>query len=275
MTDHAGPNQAGDELLRKSRELEQCVAELTHTQERLRELAAELTLAGHRERRRFATDVRDHLAQLLAFTTIKVRQAAGETKSRKLQEILQEARTSLDESLRYIRNLVAELCPPVLHDFGLLDALRWLAKQMEGRGLRVDVHIEQKVLPLPEDRKVLLFESVHELLKNVQRHARSDRVRLSVVHQEEELRIAVKDHGTGFDPASVMTNASSACARPAGKRFGLLSIRERMKLIGGTFEVSSAPGDGTCVVLALPLRQPGARGPGLPGADDVTVEQPT
>jgi CheY-like chemotaxis protein len=144
-----------------------------------------------------------------------------------------------------------ELSPLVLQDFSLVPALRWLAKHMETRGLHVDLQIETDSVVVPDDHSVLLFRSVHGLLCNVVNHAGTDRAMLSVLQHAGELRITIRDQGAGFEPAAVLAEETAV---PAGRRaLGLFSIRERMQLIEGRCEVSSSPGAGTCVVLAVPI----------------------
>jgi len=249
------------EELRSSREelralagrLEQIVEErtreLTQSQERLRALAAELNLAEQRERNRLATDLHDHLAQMLVLAKMKLSQA------RKVpgflpkgQGLLNEIDDALAQSLTYTRTLVANLAPPALRDFGLLAGLRWLSEQMRYQGLVVSLHSSLEHLKLPEDQAILLFQSIRELLINVTKHAQSNQATVSVDHQMDTLRIEVEDDGVGFEPAAVNKSGTKESTG-----FGLFSIRERMRALGGTFDVESKAGYGTTARLTLPV----------------------
>ncbi len=164
--------------------------------------------------------------------------------------IVKEVEEVLTQALAYTRTLVAELAPPVLHEFGLLAALPWLAEQMKRYGLAVTVELPQKEdLRLPTDRLVLIFQSVKELLLNAAKHAHTGRASVLLERRGEDLRIEVRDAGEGFDPAA-LTAALQSASTPG---FGLFSIRERMLALGGRLELISSPGHGTSATLIMPL----------------------
>jgi PAS domain S-box-containing protein len=251
-----------------TQELESRVAERTHelTQlhERLRALATELNLTEQRERKRLATDLHDYLAQLLALLCMKLGQIKRLPSSAAQTEIAQ-AESVVNEALIYTRTLVTQLSPPVLHEFGLPVALRWLAQQMIRQELSVEVR--QSVpdcVPLPEDQAVLLFQSVRELLINVRKHAGAHTAVITITQSANDLYVTVRDEGAGVDlAAATATNHPSLTS----SKFGLFSIRERMLAIGGRFEVESAPGRGMTARLVLPLACDAGR------AGDVGIQQ--
>ena len=219
----------------------------------LRALTTELNLAEQRERRRLATELHDHLAQLLVLGKMKLSQSKRLTQStEKRNELIEETDTVLSEALAYTRTLVIDLSPPILREFGLPAAIRWLGERMQQHGLTVTVHIEDEDLLLPEDQAVLLFQSIRELLMNTIKHAKSDSATIQVERQFDTLRIKVRDEGIGFDLAAAPASAST--------KFGLFSIRERMRALGGHFDLQSALGEGTTATLVLPLD--GTRVPG-------------
>jgi CheY-like chemotaxis protein/anti-sigma regulatory factor (Ser/Thr protein kinase) len=167
-------------------------------------------------------------------------------------DILREAEVVVNEALTYTRTLVTQLSPPVLHEFGLPAALRWLVEQMVRQELSVEVRqFVPDNIPLPEDQAVLLFQSVRELLINVRKHAGTHQAVVTIEKHEGALRITVRDEGAGMDLAS----ASAGTEQPSStsSKFGLFSIRERMLAIGGQFEVASSPGQGMTAQLILPL----------------------
>jgi PAS domain S-box-containing protein len=225
-------------------------AELLRSQEQLRALAADLNLAEQRERKRLAAELHDHLAQMLVLVKLKIGQAKHGPAHRTLV-MIKQAEQLLNESLTYTRELVAELSPPVLHEFGLPAAIRWLGEQMKRFDLnvmlRIDTHDD---LPLPEDQAILLFQSTRELLINVAKHAETKEAVVAVAMHEGTLRITVQDQGVGFVPSSENTLSASSNF----STFGLLSIRERMHALGGRCEIDSAPGQGTRSTLILPFQ---------------------
>ena len=224
--------------------------ELRRSQERLRALASELTLTEQRERRRLATDLHDYLAQLVVASRINLSQTIARSRDHELSLSLAKIDQMLDQALTYTRSLVAELSPHVLYQFGLSKSLVWLGDQMKQHSLDVTVHPGPDSFTLSDDQAVLMFQSVRELLLNVVRHAHTNKATVTInIDADRELWISVEDNGIGFDPAAL-----SRSGDPHTK-FGLLSIRERMELLGGACEISSSPGVGTLAVLRLPLCQ--------------------
>ena len=230
--------------------------ELTQLHARLRALSTELNLTEQRERKRLATDLHDYLTQLLALICMKLGQIKRLTPAAAQAELAQ-AEGVVNEALIYTRTLVAQLSPPVLHEFGLPVALRWLAEQMIRQELSVEVRqLLADPMPLPEDQAVLLFQSVRELLINVRKHARTHEAVMTIEQSEDNLRITVRDEGAGTDlTATTATNQPSATS----SKFGLFSIRERMLAIGGRLEIESSPGRGMTSRLILPLKHQSAR----------------
>jgi signal transduction histidine kinase/CheY-like chemotaxis protein len=244
-----------EERLRSfTQELERRVAErtqeLTQLHARLRALSTELNLTEQRERKRLATDLHDYLTQLLALVCMKLGQIKR-LSPHTVQAELSQTENIVNEALIYTRTLIAQLSPPVLHEFGLPVALRWLAEQMIRQELSVEVRqFVPDRISLPEDQAVLLFQSVRELLINVRKHAGTHKAVMTVEHSGEELCITVRDEGEGVDLAGV--NAADQPSAHSSK-FGLFSIRERMLTIGGRLEIESAPGLGMTSRLILPL----------------------
>ncbi|MDR4462632.1 MAG: PAS domain S-box protein [Nitrospira sp.] len=241
-----------------NQELERAVhektAELQQSHAQLRALASELTLTEHRERKRLATELHDHLQQMLVVGKLTIgqgkRHAIGmpqcEAVFKKVDDILAEA-------LTYSRTLVAELSPPVLRDHGLVIGVRWLVdymKQKHEHSVTVLVP-EGTEIEVSEDHTLLLFQSVRELLINSAKHAGTGEATVTLEDQEGHLVITVSDTGNGFDLA-----AAAAAGSPNGglsSKFGLFSIQERMRALGGIFDIQSAPGQGTIARLTLPL----------------------
>jgi signal transduction histidine kinase/ActR/RegA family two-component response regulator len=247
--------EAQEQLERWGQELEQAVrvktSELMESQERLRALATEVGLAEQRERKRIATELHDHLQQMLVFCKLKLGQ--GKPLAAVIpacSELIKQVDDVLTEALTYSRTLVAELCPPVLREFGLAAALRWLGEHMTQRQLRVTVDVGQDHVPVPEEQAVLLFQSVRELLMNVAKHAGTKHAIVHLRCEERGIRLEVRDTGAGFDLSVVRPQDGG---QPL--KFGLFSIRERMKAFGGRLELVTAPGKGTTAILVLPLQE--------------------
>jgi PAS domain S-box-containing protein len=252
--------EAQDQLQRWSQELEQAVqvktSELLESQHRLRALANEVSMAEQRERKRIATELHDHLQQMLVFCKLKLGQGKRLAAAiPNCAEVIKQVDDVLAEALTYSRTLVAELCPPVLREFGLAAALKWLGEHMNQRHLRVSVHVEQDFGPVPEEQAVLIFQAVRELLMNVAKHAHTAQAGVVMRRDDKGVQIEVRDAGAGFDVSVLKAHEGT---QPP--KFGLFSIRERMKAFGGTLELVTAPGKGTSAVLVLPLEKVAAPG---------------
>ena len=222
--------------------------ELVQSQSLLRQLTSELTIAEQRERRRIATDLHDYLAQLLVCARLKVSQSRGRMAEAEVEGWLGESDDILQQALTYTRSLVAQLTPMALHEFGLVAALKWLADQMRQQyRLSVEVDVQAGLsVKLPEDQAVLIFQSIRELLINVAKHARVDQATIRIQPQDGQLSIAVVDEGLGADQLTSTSGARSS-------KFGLFSIGERMRALGGAFDFTSSPGKGTIATLTMPL----------------------
>ena len=232
-------------------QVEDRTRDLVQSQKRLRTLTSELNLAEQRERKRLAAELHDHLQQMLVFGKLTIgqgKQAASGVPG--CEAVLNKVDDVLSDALAYSRTLVAELCPPVLRDLGLAASLKWLAGYMKTK----HEHTVTVVVPdgqdckLPDDQVILLFQSVRELLINSAKHAGTGQASLVMEQQADYVCITVRDDGKGFDLA-----AAEAPSGGISSKFGLFSIQERMRALGGSFEIQSASDKGTTAILVLPL----------------------
>ena len=235
--------------------LEQRVAERTREVRRqsdqLRALAAQLSNAEQRERRRLAQIVHNQIQQLITAARMHTQRLGRECDSARLEEGVQKTVRILQEALATCRSLAVDLSPPVLHRAGLGSGLKWLASRMqEQHELTVNVCYEALSGPVGEGVKFFLFECVRELLFNVVKHAGVGEARVRALRTgDERIKITVQDKGSGFSPDVLRSRQSEEAG------FGLFRIRERLAHMGGCMEIESAPGEGTKVVLTAPSGQ--------------------
>ncbi|PSQ99305.1 MAG: hypothetical protein BRD48_04685, partial [Bacteroidetes bacterium QS_9_68_14] len=257
MRDNTERRERRQELATLNEELEERVAERTRE---VRRLVAQLTTAEERERRRIAELLHNEVQQQIYGAEMSVRQlrrglpAEGESLTaaewQEKTDILDQLEVILEESVETTRTLSAELSPSVLREEELADILHWLADHMQERhGLAVETDVERAPAIPRRDRRTLVFRLAREFLFNVVKHAGASHAQLAAHPQpgkEEDaddwLRLVVRDEGDGFDPA-----------RPEGEGYGLAGMRERLRYLGGTLEVESAPGEGTRAVATVPL----------------------
>jgi signal transduction histidine kinase len=217
-------------------------------QTQLRSLAAEISLAEERERRRIALDLHDHVGQLLALSRMKIDGFLAQDGVPVPASALHALRDWINDAVAYTRTLTTELSPPVLYDLGLEAAIRWLAEQVEERhALPVMVEDDAQHHPVADEMRGLLFRAVRELLLNVVKHAGATQVRIMVRKSPDGISITVHDDGVGFPavPAHGLLGARYG--------FGLFTLRERLQYVGGSLTVHSTPGEGASVTIIAPL----------------------
>ncbi len=241
-----------EEALRKANaSLEQKVqertTELAQRAAQLRALAGELTLSEQRERQRMAKILHDHLQQLLVGAKFRLT-VLGRHLDPVVRQATDEIAQLIDDSIQASRSLTAELSPPILHEAGLNAGLEWLARWMDDKhGLFVDLNMEEESAPVTDEVKVLLFESVRELLFNAVKHSGTRSAAVNLRRLDGQLQVVVSDQGAGFDLEAIPQ------AGEKGGGFGLFTVRERLDLVGGRLEIESAPGKGSRFVLTAPV----------------------
>jgi signal transduction histidine kinase len=218
-------------------------------QARLRDLAAEISLAEERERRRLATELHEHVGQNLAATLMDLTALTPEVASNPGQSALESARNNIDGSIQYIRSLAGELSPPALYDLGFTAAAAWLARQVRDQ-YGIEVELQQHPINWPpcDDSQILLFIIVRDLVTSVARQAQPRVIKILMQQEENHLCLQVEHDGVAV---------SDTGEEPPG--FALFSIRERLNRIGGTVEVQSPPDQGTVIIIRVPLGQDAAR----------------
>lgn len=215
-------------------------------QEKLRSLAAQVSLSEEKERRRIACGIHDHLIQKLGLIQIQLGELvkSGEVGAGSLAA----ARSLVEEVTRDARSVVFDLSPPVLYELGFDAAVEWLAEQVEERhGVVCRIHDDRRERDLDADVQVVLFQALRELLVNVAKHSGTHEADIHLARENGHFHLSVHDDGQGFDPDSV-----DASARDRG--FGLFSIRERLWMLGGGMCVEARPGAGARITLTAPLQ---------------------
>jgi PAS domain S-box-containing protein len=215
-------------------------------QERIASLTEELLMVEERERRRIAIDLHDSVGQILAFSKREIG-AAQKVAPAALTQNLVEVKKQIENAIKHTRDLTFDLSPQTLYSFGLEPATEELAEKFSGEhGLTCQFGADDQPKPLTEQFTVLLYRCVRELLLNIAKHARAKQVYISVERRNMNIEITVADDGQGFDPA-ILDSAANM------KRFGLVSIRERLRRLGGKLSLQSSKGKGTKAILTAPL----------------------
>jgi PAS domain S-box-containing protein len=213
------------------------VTSLILAERRIHELSGQLINAQEEERRRLALDLHDETGQVLSALKIGLQsfQRAHPGDSDELNRLIQLTQKAMDRT----RALAYNLRPAILDSFGLVAALEDLCDSMTDSGmLKVDYSLDE----VDESRffprvKTTLFRFVQEALTNVAKHSGSERAEVRLTGSGRRVVVEVRDFGRGFDAGAALDPAG------AGKRLGLLGMRERLDLIGGRLSIESAPGE--------------------------------
>jgi len=213
--------------------------ELTKAQQRLQSLASQLLLAQEKERKRVAVELHDGLLSDLAATKylleakLKLLEQGGTVNPGELNRITQILAGVMKEARRIMTNLH----PSVLDELGLIAAIHWLSAEYQNSYPNITVRKEIKVSEedIAGDVRVVVFRVMQEALHNFAKHGNGDRVDLSLSKTDKTFALMIRDNGQGFD------------VEKAEKGLGLESMRERVELSGGEFQIESALGRGTTI----------------------------
>ena len=238
------------ELVKTQEQLSKAVRYLSVHRRQLRSMASHHTISEERERRKLAVYLHDNICQSLGVAKMKLDALRESGSSSDYMEPVDEVTQIIKSTIQDVRSVMVDLSPPVLHELGFEAALEWLAEQFhEQNGIPCGYENDQHPKPLDDDVRILLFQSVRELLINIIKHAQASKAKITVLRENDNIHVVVEDNGVGFKPShygSPMVVASG---------FGFFSIRERLSSIGGNMQIKSWKGKGSRVTLAAPLKR--------------------
>ncbi len=219
--------------------------ELQSSREQLRNLTTYLESVREQERTNIAREIHDELAQ--ALTALKMDLSWLYNKLQRDQIPLIEKTRSMgkliDDTIRTVKRISAELRPGVLDDLGLVAAIEWQAEEFQNRtGINCRVNVDPDELAVDQERSTAIFRIFQETLTNVARHARATKVTVSLVNKTASLKLRVADNGVGISERQILDS----------KSFGLIGMRERVHLWGGRVVIKGRRGKGTTVEVDLP-----------------------
>jgi two-component system CheB/CheR fusion protein len=224
------------------------ITDRVRAEQQIRSLASELTATEQAERHKLAQILHDDLQQRIFAVQMQLSFLKDAYEKNDLQAFavdFPQLEGWLAEAIQVTRKLSVDLSPPILHGEGLVEAVMWLAAQMEEQyGLKVDIKSNGTPVPLDEKVRVLAFYALRELLFNIVKHAGILEATLHFEHSDSGVRVTVSDHGAGFDSETVMNDPQIA--------HGLLIIRHRLNLLSCRMQVNSQRGNGTEVIIEIP-----------------------
>ena len=228
--------------------------EVARARDSLEQLSGRLLRIQEDERRKISRELHDGIGQTLTALRVEIHQVyfAATGGAPNGEERLIRARKLAEEAVRTVKDISLLLRPPLLDDLGLEPALAWLTDQFTQRtAIQCRLYTEGLQEHLPDDIKTCVFRVIQEALNNCEKHASPTCVQIALEQKEDFLNICVEDDGAGF-----ALNTNNTPARHAG--LGILGMRERAVLLGGTLAIRSSPGKGTKLLLTLPIAKVGS-----------------
>jgi len=219
-------------------------------QKQLQTLTSELILSEQKERQHFADFLHDEVGQQLFATRLQLEQLKKSLSSADNIKTLENALENLYRVMNQTRSLTSELSSPILAQLGLEKALEWLAEQAHKKyDILVAFEDDNQEKTLDDNAKILLYQSVSELLTNIAKHARTQNASISIKRNTSNVQVCVEDDGVGF----LVPGKDSSDIKIEG--LGLFRIKERLESIGGQMEIESQPNHGTRITLLMPLSE--------------------
>ncbi|MES1217124.1 MAG: PAS domain S-box protein [Bacteroidota bacterium] len=227
--------------------------ELERSYKSIRQLTEHLQNIREEERINIAREIHDELGQQLTvlkmdISWLKKKLAKTDTEAvEKINDLLKLT----DTTIKSVRKISSDLRPSLLDDLGLVAAIEWQLKEFESRSsVKTSFTTTETERDLPDSIKTTFFRIFQESLTNVARHSKASNVKVSLKYRENNFVLTIEDDGKGFDKHKI-----------ADKRtLGLLGMKERTAMTGGAYDIISAPGKGTTIVVTIPLNnndQPG------------------
>ena len=232
---------------------ERCLAaaEKARLAQEVRELAAHMFQVEEEERRRISRELHDEAGQSLLCARLQLemleKRAPADWEGR---AALGETRAVVEHTIVEVRRILAALSPAVLQQLGLGAAVRQLTARLRATcpaRVRLRIALSRR---LPRDLEALAYRLVQESYHNIARHSRASCVKVRLRSTDSSLGLRVEDDGVGFDLETAMAQGNS---------FGLAGMRERVTLMGGSFEIRTAPGQGAALAMTLPIRRASER----------------
>jgi len=242
--------QKVEESFRKSEEQQSRLLEQSRQmQEQLRDVSRLVLQAQEEERKKISRELHDIIAQTLTSINVRLanlkKEAALNTKG--VEVTINRTQELVERSVEVVHRFARELRPPVLDDLGLIPALHTFMKGFkEATGIHVSLSAFAAIEQVKGDKRTVLYRVVQEALVNVARHAHASRAQVKIQKLGDSVCMEIADNGKGFEEGRVLRSK-------ARKRLGLLGMRERVEMVGGTFSIESVPEKGTTVRAKIPF----------------------
>ena len=217
----------------------------------LRQLSRQVISAQEDERKRIARELHDDTSGSLARILLNIEMCSTlvPDEAHEIHQRLNATRILGEQTLENVRKIVFDLRPTLLDDLGLAAAIRWYAKNnLESLGIQLQFEMTSGLRGAPMV-ETALFRIAQEAITNIACHANAHRVVIQLSHHRTNWTFTIRDDGRGFDLKSLLAESAT------NYHWGLFGMRERAELLGGTFEIESTIGKGTCLQVTIPIEQ--------------------
>ena len=261
--------QAVEKALQKSEQHQSRLLEESRSmQEQLRQLSRQILQAQEEERKRISRELHDVIAQTLTGINIRLatlKKTAG-LNPKDFDRNITRTQQLVEKSVNLVHQFARELRPAVLDDLGLIPALHTFLKNFTAQtGVHTHLTAFAGVEQLDTARRTVLYRVAQEALTNVARHAKASHVAVNIQKLPDRICMKINDDGKSFQAERVL-NAKGR------KRLGLLGMRERLEMVGGYFDIESAPGKGTTIEVQIPSGKVAAQERGVHAASSSSIQ---
>ena len=242
---------AANELLQAEiAEREQAEAALKESDRQLKYLSSRLLDAQEMERRRISMELHDELGQALNVIKLRIRiieKGLGQDQAA-LRDDCEQLLSYMDHVIEDVRRLSRNLSPTVLEYLGLTSAIEWLVSNFARvQNMNIDCDIAEIDDLFPESHRVTIYRVAQEALTNIGKHARAKNATIVIQLDDGKVNFSIADTGQGFDPEQVSMKDASE------KGFGLTTMQERVRMMGGVFKLWSRKGEGVRITFSIPI----------------------
>lgn len=218
-------------------------------QQSLQNLTTEISLVEEKQRKEIAENIHDHLSQSLVISKMKLTDMQKELQNPVSKGELKLVIDHISNALENSRKITYDLSPPILYELGLIETMYWLVEKIEEENkLKVNFVTELTDVDLTEQKLILIYRIIQELVNNIVKHAKASKIDITFGSKREGIEITVIDNGEGFD----VNKLTKVSIEQGG--FGLFAVKERVRNLGGTFAIDTKKGEGTNVKFYIPLK---------------------
>jgi two-component system NarL family sensor kinase len=196
--------------------------------------------------RTISQEIHDNIGQVLSLAKLNLNTMEIDKKE-ELQEKIVDSKKLVSKAIQDLRDLSKSMNTDNIEAIGLVKAIEYELEMIRKTGFKTEVNIDGNIIRLEPQKELILFRIIQEVLNNIIKHAEANSVTAMIQYASDQIRISLKDNGKGFDLTPLTENA------PSSFGLGIRNMNNRARLINADFTISSSAGEGTEVVITVPL----------------------